>query len=52
MGKTAIIILEFVDDSVANSNNAIAEDLFKRFMDEVVPAPWVKEIKAVVVQDC
>jgi hypothetical protein len=51
MGKKAIITLELVDESVENSNGAIAEELLKWFKEEAVPAPWVKEIKKVVVQD-
>ena len=51
MGKTAIITVELVDESLEKSNDAIAEELFKWFRDEAVPAPWVKEIKTVVVQD-
>ncbi len=51
MGKKAIITLELVDESVENSNGAIAEEMLKWFKEEAVPAPWVKEIKKVVVQD-
>ena len=51
MGKKAIITLELVDESVKNSNGAIAEEMLKWFKEESVPAPWVKEIKKVVVQD-
>jgi len=51
MGKKAIITLELVDESVKNSNGAIAEEMLKWFKEEAVPAPWVKEIKKVVVQD-
>jgi len=51
MGKKAIITLELVDESVEHSNGAIAEEMLKWFKEEAVPAPWVKEIKKVVVQD-
>jgi len=51
MGKTAIITVELVDESVENSNSAIAEELLKWFKEEAVPAPWVKEIKNVAVRD-
>jgi hypothetical protein len=51
MGKKAIITLELVDESVENSNGAIAEEMLKWFKEGAVPAPWVKEIKKVVVQD-
>jgi hypothetical protein len=50
MGKMAIITVELVDESVAISNGAIREEMLKWFRDEAVPAPWVKEIKKVVVQ--
>jgi hypothetical protein len=49
--KKAVITVELVDESIANSNEAIAEDLLKWFREEVVPAPWVKEVKTVVVQE-
>ena len=49
--KKAVITFELVSDSLANSNEAIAEDLLKWFRDEAVPAPWVKDIRKVVVQE-
>ena len=51
MGKREIITVELVDESFAHSNGAIADELLKWFRDEAVPAPWVKEIKTVVVQN-
>ena len=51
MGKKAIITVELVDESLGNSNNAIAKELRKWFMEEALPPPWVKEIKKIVVQD-
>jgi hypothetical protein len=49
--KKAVITVELIDESFAHSNDAIAEDLLKWLREEAVPAPWVKEIKKVVVQD-
>ena len=49
--KKAVITFELVNESLANSNEAIAEDLLKWFQEEAVPAPWVKNVKTVVVQD-
>ena len=51
MGKKAIITFELVDESVENPNSAIAEELLKWFRDEADPAPWVKEIKKVEIQE-
>jgi hypothetical protein len=51
MGKKAVIILELVDESVTSSNRTIAEELLKWFKEEALPAPWVKEVKSVAVQD-
>jgi len=48
--KKAVITAELVDESVANSNETISEDLLKWFQNETVPAPWVKAVKTVVVQ--
>ena len=50
MGKMAVITVELVDESVENSNGAIAEELLEWFKEEAVPAPWVKEIKTVAVR--
>jgi hypothetical protein len=43
--KKAVITVELVDENIANSNEAIAQDLLKWFRDEAVPAPWVKDVK-------
>jgi hypothetical protein len=51
MGKKAIITVELVDESLGYSNNAIAEELLRWFTEEAMPAPWVKEIKKIVLQD-
>jgi hypothetical protein len=50
-GKKAIITVELVDESLEHSNNAIAEELLRWFMEEALTAPWVKEIKKIVLQD-
>jgi hypothetical protein len=50
-GKRAVIVAELIDESRKKSNDAIAKELFMWFSNEVVPAPWVKEIKKVVVQE-
>jgi hypothetical protein len=49
--KKAVITVELVDESIVSSNEAIAEELLKWFQDEAVPAPWVKDVKTVVVQE-
>jgi hypothetical protein len=49
--KKAVITVELVDESIASSNEAIAEELLKWFQDEAVPAPWGKDVKTVVVQE-
>jgi hypothetical protein len=49
--KKAVITFELVNESLANSNEAIAEDLLKWFQNEAVPAPWVKDVKTVVIQE-
>jgi hypothetical protein len=49
--KKAVITFELINESLANSNEAIAEDLLKWFRDEAVPTPWVKDVKAVVIQE-
>jgi len=51
MGKKAIITVELVDESLVNSNSTIADELFKWFREEALPAPWVKEIEKIVVQE-
>jgi hypothetical protein len=51
MGKRAIITVELVDESLMNSNGAIAEEILEWLRGEAVPAPWVKEIRKVNVQE-
>jgi hypothetical protein len=41
-----------VDESLGNSNNTIAEELLRWFSEETLPAPWIKEVKKIVVQEC
>jgi len=50
-GKKAVIVAELIDESLGSTNDIIAEDLLKWFQEEAVPAPWVKNVKTVVVQD-
>ena len=49
--KKAVITVELVDESVETSNSAITEEMLKWFRNEAVPAPWVKDVKKVVVQE-
>jgi hypothetical protein len=51
MGKKAIITLELVEEGSEASNAAITRELSEWFNQEAVPAPWVKEVKTIVVQD-
>jgi hypothetical protein len=51
MRKKAVITVELVDESVASSNSAIAEEMLRWFKEEALPAPWVKEVKKIIVQD-
>jgi hypothetical protein len=51
MGKKATITVELVDESIEKSNSTIAEELLRWFREETLPAPWVKEVKKIVVQD-
>jgi hypothetical protein len=50
MGKIAVITVDLVDESITASNSAIAGEILKWFKEEAVPAPWVKEVKTVVVR--
>jgi hypothetical protein len=49
--KKAVITVELVDESVEASNSAIMEEMLEWFRDKAVPAPWVKDVKKVVVQE-
>jgi hypothetical protein len=51
MGKKAVITVELVDASVTSSNSAIAEEMLQWFKDQALPAPWVKEVKTIIVQN-
>jgi len=48
--KEAFITVELVDESFTTSNNAIAEEMLLWLRNEAVPAPWIKEVKKVLVQ--
>jgi hypothetical protein len=48
MGKMAVVTVELVDASIAESNSEIAEELLEWFKNEAVPAPWIKKVKKVV----
>jgi hypothetical protein len=50
MVKKAVITVELVDESQGTPNSAIRAELFKWLTEEML-APWVKEVKAVVVRD-
>jgi hypothetical protein len=50
MGKVAVVTVELVGASVAESNDAIAEELLEWFKNQAVPVPWVKKVKKVVVE--
>jgi hypothetical protein len=50
MKKKALISVKLVDESSVNSNETIAEELLKWFL-EVLPAPWVKKVDYIAVQD-
>jgi len=49
MGKKAVVIVELVDESLANSNNAIADEILRWFADEALLAPWVKKVTMIRV---
>ena len=51
MGKKVVITADLVDESVGSSNSVIAEDLLRWFREDVLPAPWVSEIRAVAVSE-
>jgi hypothetical protein len=50
LGKVAVVTFELVDESLENSNGAIASELLKWFKEEAVPAPWIKKVRRVVVR--
>lgn len=47
--KKALVTVELIDESVMVSNSTIAEEIFAWLVAEVVPAPWVKEVKGVII---
>ena len=50
MVKKAVITVELVDESQETSNSTIRAELFK-WLTEEMPAPWIKEVKMIVVKD-
>jgi hypothetical protein len=51
MGKRAIITVDLVDESLMNPNGVIAEEILDWLRGEAVPAPWIKEIRKIDVQE-
>ena len=49
--KRAIITVELVDESRENPNGKIVQEMIKWFREDAISAPWIKEIKKVVVQE-
>ena len=47
--KKVLLTVELIDESVMVSNSTIAEEIVAWLVAEVVPAPWVKEVKGVIV---
>jgi hypothetical protein len=51
MSKKAIITVRLVDESVITSNDTIAEEIRAWFLEDALPAPWVKEVDSIIVRD-
>ena len=50
MGKKALVIVELVDESEANSNTAIAEEILHWFKGAVWLVPWAKKVTTIRVK--
>ncbi len=49
--KKAIVTVKLVDESIMESNAAIAKELMDWFQEDAVSIPWVKEVETVIVKD-
>jgi hypothetical protein len=49
--KRAIVILELVDESLAQRNDLVAQELLAWFKEDAVSAPWVRDVKAVKIEE-
>jgi hypothetical protein len=49
--KRAVVILELVDESLEQENDLIAQELLAWFKEDAVSAPWIKDVKAVQIEE-
>ena len=50
MRKTVVITADLVEESITCSDRTINQDLLEWFEEAMAPAPWIKEIKTIVVE--
>ena len=49
--KKAIITVELVDESIAEADEKIAQELLDWFREETISIPWVKDVEDITVKD-
>jgi hypothetical protein len=49
--KRAIVILELIDESLGQRNDLIAQELLAWFKEDAVSAPWIRDVKAVQIEE-
>ncbi|MEM4704775.1 MAG: hypothetical protein QXJ02_06895 [Candidatus Bathyarchaeia archaeon] len=49
--KTAIIVVELVDESAFESNEKIKRELLDWFCEDAISIPWVKTVRGVTVRE-
>jgi len=50
--KKAIITVELVDESIAEADEKIKQELTDWFQEGAISIPWVKDLKDITVKDC
>lgn len=49
--KRAIVILELIDESLVERNDLLAQELLAWFKEDAVSAPWIRDVKAVQIEE-
>jgi len=49
--KKAIITIELIDESIEEADEKIARELLNWFHEDVISAPWVRDVKDITIKD-
>ncbi len=49
--KTALIMVELIDESIMENDEKIIRELLGWFREDAISIPWIKEVKDITVKD-